>query len=91
MAPGEVPDRLLEDRPARRDDREVPRSLGRREILDRRGQDVGLPYPRGGVDDALEGRRAALDLEPGRQLGGEALNGPKVWLAQVEPGTDGLK
>ena len=64
------------------------RTPSRREVLDRRGQDVGLADTGRGIDDGLERRRLAVDLEVLGDLEDDALKRLLVRLAQVEPSSD---
>src|SRR6266545_8257994 len=80
VARGEVRDRLLEDGPPRRDDREVADAVAR-EVLHRPGKDVRLPDPGGHIDDGLEGRRLTVDLKVLADLEDDALERFLVRLA----------
>ena len=63
LAPGgEVFDGLGEDRASGRHHREVAHPLGR-EVLERRGEHVGLARAGGAVDHALKRRRRTLGVE----------------------------
>jgi hypothetical protein len=83
----EVRDRLLEDRPPRRDDGEVAvAALG--EVLDRDRDDVRLADAGRRVDDGLERRRPSLDVVVLRKRVREGAERFAVRLAQVEPRRD---
>src|SRR5581483_7064404 len=83
----EVGDRLLENRPARGDDREVAvAALG--EVLDRAGNDVRLPDAGRRVDNRLERRLAPLDVVVLGERVGDRPQRLAVRLAEVEPRRD---
>jgi len=87
VAARELGDGLVKDRPARGDHSKVA-CAGARQVLDRAGEDVRLANAGRGVDDALERRRAPIDVEPLRELGSKRLDGAHIRFAKIETAGD---
>ncbi len=89
MAGSEVRNRLVEDGPAGCDDGKVVHSVGR-QVLDCRGEHVGLAHAGRQVHHRLEGRGLPVDFVMPRDLEDDALQCFAVGLPQVKPRSDAI-